>query len=226
MTNTEHPIASCPIDIPEKENRQLSLFNGKFLVLLNGKAHHYETSQVKSVLLKEKVMLFPAVFGGIASPLALIAAFNGVGNPWLLLIIAFAGLLGLYFGFAGQKAIIVEGHSGSDHYFVFNPHPFLNSYLNLLNAYLADQELSNYFYLSLTGKEFEMLEMDKKLDFTKGRKLIIQSLSDLDTDNKIIVPLSNPYENKLNIRYQFDENDEICSYLYGELSSDAVDFKI
>lgn len=214
---SNYPIASCPLDVPENNNRILILYSDQVVIRTKSRSSSFPLEDIRQISIQKKVILFFAIAGGILTPLALLAAFNNVGSPLLMISLSFVGVMGLYFGLAGQEGISLESKLSHVHFFIYSPHPMLPSFLQLIQNFIKHKNLDNFFRIKFSEIEYDTICESGSLEFKDGKELALPNHQVIAQASDRIAYLSNPYENKMKIEYLFNENNEICPYLYGKI---------
>lgn len=217
------PIAQCSLDLPEKTHRKIQLYSDKIVVIRGRKTELIPLESVKSISLSKKVLLFPAILGGILMPLALLGAFNGIGSPWILIILAFIGLIGIYFGTAGEMVLDIESNSVKQQWILLDPHPYLKDFIQLTEQFIAKGG-ANIYRICLSPTEIESLSKNEELVYTEGKVIHLTDHQTNEGSEISCFSLILPQDTHFKIKYEL-EGITIRAYLYGTLKATDLENK-
>ncbi len=97
------------------------------------KTETFELQFITAINLNRRKLLLPIVGGGIIATLGILAAFRYYNDIFLVLSIAFSGLLLIYYGYSGENVIVVEMKNFSHHFPVNRTGPNLAEFITFVN---------------------------------------------------------------------------------------------
>lgn len=179
LSGTRHINISNPLD---KENEvwavcyigrkgdaenKCTLTRDELMITRKARLYCYPVNHIKSVYLEKRKLLLPIIVGGILSPLTLLAIYENMFSPGILLLLFFAGLFILYYGWSGTMALIIQTADRAHYIFITNDTEHLTRFIAFSNTLIKSfNETTGEFY-------FYILRPDKNNqnipDFTEDR---------------------------------------------------------
>lgn len=145
--------ATCYLKGNGDEKNVLKLDNRHFTIIKNGRSQHFDIHEIKSVHKSNKRLLLPLILGGILSPLALVAIYENLFSPFLLLSAFFTGIFLLYIGWAGSYTLVITMEGNKDEFIFLRTIPkqvlkfidFFNLFL-MKNSYSENMRFFHIYY--------------------------------------------------------------------------------
>lgn len=139
----------------DAENK-CTLSRNELKITRKARLFSFPVSQIKAVSLENKKLLLPVIVGGILSPLMLLAIYENMFSPIILLLLFFTGLFMLYYGWSGAMALIILTTDRVHHIFLSNDTEHLTRFITFSNALIKSfNEITGEFY-------FYILQSNKK----------------------------------------------------------------
>lgn len=192
--------------------------DNELVVRLKNHDKVFSLDSVLQVAIGRKIMLFPTIIGGISCPLFLVGAFNQLGNIWLMMSLAFAGLLAVYYGLAGSDAFIVRTRVKEFDFFIDLSNPFINRFCNFFNSVIKKGRIDRYFCLSLDSRAVEDLERTGQLVVPESGLPLIP-IDQLPMKPNGYYVISAPLANGYRIGYEVGPGNEIVPILHSNVSA-------
>lgn len=154
----EHIKIYCGLRNPADPNK-ICLTENYLVYIKNRGKVYFPLKEITGLNFTQKVLILPTVLGGIVAPLFLVAGFNGTGNIWLMLSLAFSGLLLLYFGLSGTDTISIERrHDKNYDIFLLNANPSLIEFTSFIGELINKNiSISKMFSIALTKEQHSIL---------------------------------------------------------------------
>lgn len=189
---------------PEGGNKYICLLTNKTLIVgIKGKDTIFPLADVNRVAIKRKVLLFHSIVGGILMPFCLLGVFSGMGDLWIMMSLAFGGLMLLYYGLAGTVTFCVNTNLKEYDFFIHMAHPGLIHFSKFVNeVVLSEHGYENYFCLVLSNEEWSMAIDSKIVVIPKEGRVLVEGPDKLalGEEEKGFI-LDKPLENGMNIQY-------------------------
>ena len=178
------------------------------------------------------------VAGGILAPLSFIGIMENAFNPWLLLIIFFAGLISFYYGWRGITALTINIFFNEQDFPLLHISQNLRAFVDFINPLLpANKDLkkkeSMIYHLALERSwKKQLKEGDYQPDSLNQQGFIHASSWEqinatyhkhFSRPNQLLIIVIDPLKVKSEIKYEnFSEGDQLYPHIYGPLNQDAI----
>ena len=199
MTPKEDSLAFCYLTEPPDERQMVLVTKDEIIVRSRQNAKVFNLDSIQAMDTGHKVILFPAIIGGITCPLFLVAAFNNVGELWLMMSLAFGGLLAVYYGLSGTESFILKTKVKDFDFFIATPNRLLPVFCHFYNHVLVKGRLDTYFCVEIDDKTWE-LNREKGIIPVPGEGIPLTGIDHLSaptTGSKwyaILSPVNNGYK--------------------------------
>ncbi len=147
--------AVCYLSREGDAKNKCTLTRDEFLITRKARLYHYPVSQIQTVYLEKRKLLLPVIVGGILSPLSLLAIYENMFPPGILLPLFFAGLFMLYYGWSGAMALIIQTSARVYYIFMPNDTDHLTRFIAFSNTLIKSFNETTgefYFYVLLSDK--------------------------------------------------------------------------
>jgi len=159
------------------------LKSNELIFVKNGKVRHLPLSGMENISYIHKKLLLPLIFGGILTPLIILAIKDNSLSPGVLLPTLFAALFLLHIGWSGSDAFIVKMSKSHEETLFFKTIPdHISKFIVFVNLFIGQQNKdrsgpvfyhtlknhtkgesddvskpSNIGYILLTREEFDLI---------------------------------------------------------------------
>ena len=136
----ENAIAKCYFKT-ESDDKNLAYFTPHWLYIRrNKKQWRFENESVSQIGFDTHKLLIPLVLGGIATSLSILMLIRNLFDPFTSLVILLTGLVATYYGWLGEKVIIILQGKDATKIYVPNISTNLREFFTYYRQYLMNKE--------------------------------------------------------------------------------------
>lgn len=186
------------------EKNVCTLSNSYLHIRLRNKLDSFHLDSIQSIVINQKILLMPIILGGIIAPLALLVLFDGRFNVWLMMTLAIAGFLLIYYGFVGMKALSITTHVKEYNFFLRDsPVKELKAFVHFTLKFIYTREI-NYFAV------LDKSEWQKSLQagFIQKDPLRLLEKPIMTNENQVLLVL-NPFSKNIEITYKPSKENKV-----------------
>ena len=205
-------VAQCYLQKGSDEANVCYLSQQHLFVRQFNRLHSFALESVLTIEFKHKLLLFPLIIGGIISPLALIALFNGILATWLMMGAFIGGLLILYYGVEGGNTLTIVTALKEYDFFIKAPSKNLKAFISFVLKYGKRGIPIAYFFL-ITKQEWNVARQAGHLDLKKAKELLEDPVVKEDMVTLRLEPLSAGIE----VNYIYNKKELLVPSIKGAL---------
>lgn len=222
MLKKEESIAYSYLTQPPHERQMILVGKTELIIRLKKHDKVFPLESILGLKTGQKILLFPTVVGGIVCPFFLIGAFNGLGNIWLMMTLAFSGLLALYYGLSGSDALILQTKVKDFDFFVDTINPHLNSFCTFYNKVIMRGRLDFYFCVKLDANQWKEAQMNGVIQIPEDG-LPIYTIDEIQRDSDdLFFSIVSPFQNGYKIGFEQGDDKQIVPLLFSPVKTEHL----
>lgn len=189
--NPGKPIAKCYLYNEGDEKNRSLLFEESLIFYIKNSKKEFPVKQILEIEFKIKRLLAPLIIGGVVAPLSLVALYQYLFNPWLLMILFFSGVLLFYYGWSGMPSVSVSTTYGEYNILVHTVSDNLKTYIKFVNDNLPLKNKEGFLlYLPISINVYNNLKENREIfsDHKKIKLLTKDQLYEMSEKERIKFP--------------------------------------
>jgi uncharacterized protein (DUF952 family) len=231
--------AFCYIYKDKEEKNKCLLTDQHLVILLKNTENSFPLNQIVNIQLENRYSMFPLIAGGIVLPLSLVAIFNNLYDPWILIYLMIIGGLSFYMGWLGHPVIsIISKGSINDTLHLKNISESLRTFINFTNEVVKmginDELKAPHIYHVVNKKDWEEQKFSKQyappslqsegfIHCSQKEQLAPTIKRFFSGQTDLWVLHIDPLKVKAQIKYEPAEDAQgLFPHIYGVLNLDAV----
>lgn len=222
----ERPIAKCYLKKGSDEKNACYLTDQRLVIINNEIFSEFTNDNIRSISIEQKKLLVPIIAGGIGLSLSLLALLNNIYNPYLLLLITFAGVGLMYYGFNGTPAISINYGGKEFNILIRNATTNLSAFVNYTASQISSgHSMKNNFFKLINIRKWEEIS-SKKFFFKPGAFLTFAQMKRLlktyDHQNDVVIMI-DPLVLSEEIRFKTTVNEkDLIPYIENDIPLDQL----
>ena len=208
------PLGPGPFDI----NNICLLTNDNIIIVKKGKEHSFDLKDILQIEIKHKVLLLPAVSGGILMPLFLVGTFNNMGDLWVMMSLAFGGLMLLYYGLAGSDTLSITTKVKEYDIFILHPQKELRRFVDFVNTVgLSPFGPENYFCIVMDDYQWAVTQSAGKFAVLPEGKTLYGRNNLPQMTNRLAFLIDSPFAKGMRIDYVCNKDGQLLPTLFSDV---------